>query len=241
MLSLTKIIAWLFVINLSVSSANAADTLLAIDVGHSTLHPGATSARGQVEFDFNKTLAQSIHDHMTTQGLHVIQIGSEGSMLTLTDRTATAQKAGATFFLSVHHDSVQPRYLKTWQWQGRTQQYSDQFSGFSLFVSRKNPQLAASLRCASTIGSALRQQGLKPSPHHAEAIEGESKTWADQTNGVYYYDNLVVLKTATMPAVLLEAGIIVNRDEEQKLQTPSLRTTIAEAIALGLQHCQQKP
>jgi len=36
---------------------------------------------------------------------------------------------------------------------------------------------------------------------------------------VHYYDNLIVLKTARTPAVLLEAGVIVNRDEELKVQS----------------------
>jgi N-acetylmuramoyl-L-alanine amidase len=211
--------------------------LVAIDVGHSKAHPGATSARGQVEFQFNQALAQSIYEGFSAKKIAAVQIGHKGTLLHLTDRTSAAEKAGATFFLSVHHDSVQPHYLKSWQWQGKTQQYSDQFSGFSLFVSRKNPQFTASLQCASRIGAALKQKGLQPSPHHAEAIEGEAKTWADQDNGVYYYDNLVVLKTATVPAVLLEAGVLVNREEELKLQTTDLRHAITEAVAQGLQHC----
>ena len=36
---------------------------------------------------------------------------------------------------------------------------------------------------------------------------GVGRPWADELNGVYYYDNLVVLKTATVPAVLFEAGV----------------------------------
>jgi N-acetylmuramoyl-L-alanine amidase len=40
-----------------------------------------------------------------------------------------------------------------------------------------------------------------------------------------------VLKTATMPAVLLECGVIVNRSEEASLQTPEIQHRIAEAAA----------
>jgi N-acetylmuramoyl-L-alanine amidase len=226
---------------LLMTQANAAESvpLIALDVGHSKPHPGATSARGQLEFDFNVGLTSSIYDFMLAKAVHAIKIGADGNMLVLPDRTAAAKVAGATFFLAVHHDSVQPHYLKPWQWQGITRQYTDDFSGFSLFVSKKNPQFAVSLQCASAIGAALKQQGFHASSHHAEAIAGEDKAWADQGNGVYYYDNLVVLKTAIMPAVLLEAGVIVNRDEEQAIQTPKLRTAIAEAITLGLQRCGQ--
>jgi N-acetylmuramoyl-L-alanine amidase len=211
--------------------------LLAIDVGHSKLHPGVISARGQTEFEFNAQLAKVINNTMRSHGISSLQIGDDGNMLVLLNRTSAAQQAGATFLLSIHHDSVQPHYLKTWQWRGITQHYADDFSGFSLFVSRKTPKFTNSLRCASAIGSALKRQGFHATTHHAEAISGENKAWADQNNGVYYYDNLVVLKTAIMPAVLLEAGVIVNRDEEQSMQTAKIRTVMAEAIRFGLVQC----
>jgi N-acetylmuramoyl-L-alanine amidase len=54
---------------------------------------------------------------------------------------------------------------------------------------------------------------------------------------VHYYDNLVVLKTARMPAVLLEAGVIVNRDEETRMRSAETRRAIAAAVAAGLRTC----
>jgi N-acetylmuramoyl-L-alanine amidase len=41
----------------------------------------------------------------------------------------------------------------------------------------------------------------------------------------------MVLMHTQMPAVLLEAGSIINRDEELVLQSPERQTTIAEAVA----------
>lgn len=214
-----------------------ASDLLAIDAGHSLAHSGAASATGKPEFKFNAALAGVVSDFLTSHGTTIVRIGHDGKMDNLKQRTATANQANATFFLSLHHDSVQPRYLKTWQWQGETRQYSDYASGFSLFVSRKNPFSEQSLRCASAIGTALREKGLQPSPHHAENISGENREWADKANGVYFYDDLIVLKTAAMPAVLLEAGVIVNKEEEQAVQTPQRRNLIATAIESGLNNC----
>ncbi|MGZ8947049.1 MAG: N-acetylmuramoyl-L-alanine amidase family protein [Methylococcaceae bacterium] len=211
--------------------------LLAIDAGHSKQHPGAISASGKPEFEFNADLSASLQILLASHSARFVDISENGNTVDLPARTRFASAAGATFFLSIHHDSVQPQYLKSWQSQGITRQHSNHASGFSLFVSRKNPQFNASLQCASAIGSALKQKGLHPSPHHAETIAGESREWADQNNGVYYYDNLVVLKTAAMPAVLLEAGVIVNRDEEQRLQKSETRDTIAGAIEKGLFNC----
>jgi N-acetylmuramoyl-L-alanine amidase len=45
------------------------------------------------------------------------------------------------------------------------------------------------------------------------------------------YDNLAVLYESRMPAVLFEAGMIVNRGEEQVLSSPARRSTVAKAVA----------
>jgi N-acetylmuramoyl-L-alanine amidase len=208
---------------------------IALDIGHSTAHPGAISARGRAEFFFNRDLAAQISSALDAQQFVVQTINLDGTEDGLESRTAKA--AGADFLISVHHDSVQPQYLKGWIFQDQAQRYSDRSSGFSLFVSRRNPDPALSLACASAIGSALRQSGLTPSLHHAEPIEGESRLLADEANGVYYYDELVILRTATQPAVLLEAGVIVHRDEEAVLSRIDQQQRIGRAVTRGLIQC----
>jgi N-acetylmuramoyl-L-alanine amidase len=119
--------------------------------------------------------------------------------------------------------------------------YSDRFSGYSLFVSRDNPFPGRSLQCASAIGAALQARGYPPSYYHAEPIPGENRPFADRANGVHYYDQLVVLHTAKQPAVLIEAGVIVNRESEQILAMPETRENIAQAVAEGIANCLTGP
>lgn len=66
------------------------------------------------------------------------------------------------------------------------------------------------------------------------------KPFADRANGVHYYDNLAVLKGAASPAVLLEAGVIVNRDEEPMLASSANHQRMAGAVARGLASCLPK-
>jgi N-acetylmuramoyl-L-alanine amidase len=208
---------------------------VAIDVGHFIEEPGATSARGRPEFEFNRELAVEIESSTRARGLATMLVGYDGFMSQLTRRTAVA--AGADFFLAVHHDSVQPYLIKTWEHENVERRFNDDKAGFSLFVSRKNPAMKKSLACASAIGAALRAAGFSPSLYHADPIPGENKPFADKTNGVHYYDNLIVLKTARTPAVLLEAGVIVNRDEELRMRSDDVRKGIAGAVAQGLARC----
>lgn len=214
---------------------------IALDIGHSLARPGATSARGVPEFHFNRALALVVQQAFQQHAWHPVLIGADGAMHDLRARPHTAAQARATFFLSIHHDSVQPQYLEPWDVAGKSRPYSDRFRGFSLFVSRTNPHLKTSLVCASALGTALRQAGFTPSRHHAEPIAGENRPFADEANGVHYYDDLVVLKTATIPAVLLEAGVIVHRQEELWLQQATTRMTMAAALADGLAQCLKPP
>jgi N-acetylmuramoyl-L-alanine amidase len=227
----------LFLLTFAATSAQAQATV-AIDVGHFIEEPGATSARGRPELDFNRELSAEIESAVRGRGLGTMLIGADGFMSQLTQRTAAA--AGADFFLAVHHDSVQPHFLETWEYDRVERLFSDRYSGFSLFVSRKNRSLARSLACASAIGEALRRAGFSPSLYHADPIPGENKPFADRRNGVHYYDNLIVLKTARTPAVLLEAGVIVNRDEELKVQSEEARKRIAAAVAQGVERCSTR-
>jgi len=217
------------------AAASARAATVAIDVGHFIEEPGATSARGRPELDFNRELAVDIESAVQGRGFGTKLIGYDGFMSQLARRSADA--ADADLLLSVHHDSVQPYLLETWEYDLVERPFSDLHSGFSLFVSRKNRALKASLACASAIGEALRGAGFSPSLYHAEAIPGENKPFADKTNGVHYYDNLIVLKTARTPAVLLEAGVILNRDEELRMRSEEVHKRIAGAVAQGLEHC----
>jgi N-acetylmuramoyl-L-alanine amidase len=225
-----------FALFMSASSIAAAQPCsVAVDVGHTAGQPGASSARGIPEFQFNLALAKALRISLLAKDCQVTMINEDGDMGALKDRPV---KAGdARLFVSIHHDSVQPRYLQKWEFEGADRHYSDRFSGYSLFVSRDNPFPGKSLQCASAIGAALQASGYPPSYYHAEPIPGENRLFADRANGVHYYDQLVVLHTATQPAVLIEAGVIVNRESEQMLAMPETKENIAQAIADGIAAC----
>jgi len=201
--------------------------LIAVDVGHYHAEPGVISYSGTPEFEFNLRLASEIRKQLEENGMQVRMIGDKGNLVFLNHRTRAAK--GADLFLSIHHDSARA-HLHTRR---------ERFTGFSLFISRQNPQLAKSLACASAIGAELRAAGMKPSRYHADPVIGENRPFADEPNGVHYYDNLAVSKTAKMPALLVEAGVIINREDEARMNDPAVRARIAQAIATGAVKCLQ--
>ena len=217
------------------AAAPAPATEVAVDVGHTSEAFGAVSARGRVEFDFNRVLAEQVVTALALRGIDVRRINFDGAIASLYDRPQ--QAAGADFFVSIHHDSVQAELLDEWEWQGQSLSYSDVHRGFSLFVSRNSPDLATSLACASAIGASVRRAGFPAATHHADSLAGTPRPYADEENAVHYYDNLVVLYRTTLPAVLFEAGIIKNRDEELELLDPERQARMADAVATGIAAC----
>jgi len=211
-------------------AAAAGERLVAVDVGHSLKEGGAVSARGRSEFSFNRVFAARLADALRGKTLAVREVNFAGDMASLVERPKLA--SGADFFISVHHDSISEQYLKFWTWGGQRLSYTDVKRGYGLFVSMQNPDLATSLRCASSIGAMLRRAGFEPSMWH-----GRKHQPADLENGVWIYDNLVVLHRTTLPAVLFEAGVIKHRDEELELRDPERQALMADVVATGIAGC----
>src|SRR5688572_18104884 len=90
------------------------NSFVAIDVGHYKMKPGVISARGIPEFEFNKALANVIVNRFMSEKVTTKLIGNDDLAISLGERTSIAKAIGSTFFLSIHHDSIQPQYLETW-------------------------------------------------------------------------------------------------------------------------------
>jgi len=196
---------------------------LALDVGHTDEHFGATSARGAREYDFNLRLAKVIDEKLRAAGFtKTTLLITRGSMYkSLAERVARANRLPADLFLSIHHDSVPDKFLEKWEYQGEERTYSDRFKGHSLFISNSNPDRTSSLQFAKILGRGLKERGLQYARQYTEKFMGHrQRILVDAETGVYRYDQLIVLRTTHMPAVLLEAGSIINRDEELQMATP---------------------
>lgn len=211
------------------------DFNVVIDIGHSKELPGTISARGKPEFEFNREVAMLLRSALRQAGfVDASAIEHEPSTPTLEERADIAAERGADLLVSVHHDSVQPRYLKDWRIGGEDLQYTDAFQGYSVFFSRRNADPESSEAFARLLGLSMLRHGFTPTLHHAEPIKGENRELADAATGVYFFDDLVVLRTADMPAVLFEVGVIKNRQEEVFLLDSAFRDRMLDAVVYAI-------
>jgi N-acetylmuramoyl-L-alanine amidase len=210
---------------------------IVLDVGHTAESEGATSARNVAEFVFNLRLAHRIEEKLKAEGFAETRLLlTEGKARpSLVKRVATANNLNANLFLSIHHDSVPNKLLENWEFEGKKSHFSDRFSGYSVFVSRNNPDFKTSLAFAELIGKEMKAEGLQYARQYTQAIMGRYQhPLLNKETGVYSYDQLVVLRKTRMPAVLLEAGSIINRGEELKMDSPERRDIISSGVTAAV-------
>jgi len=238
----------------SCSSKTIDDIRIVLDVGHIAKQKGSgrcqrfvrcpsgqTSARGVPEYDFNIRLAQRVKEKLVGDGFRstYMMLSQVDGALGLKQRADRANSRNADIFISIHHDGVRDEFLEPWLYQGEEHFFFDGSNGFSLHVSVRNRE---SLTLAQTLADQLIRYGLAFNTIHERANNaGANVPFLDRTRGIYRRDELVVLNRTQMPAVLLEAGVIVNRNEELALSTPARQAAISAAIADAIRNFCGQP
>jgi N-acetylmuramoyl-L-alanine amidase len=212
------------------------DVKVVVDIGHTPTDSGQISARGVPEFEFNTRLAQRVTHELQRAGYRSAQTygtdvnGPPGLQL----RAQRANDVDADLFISIHHNGVKDETLVPWQYNGEVHYHLDDFAGYAILVSRKSSRYQESLDLATILADRLLANGLTFTTHHDERTNttkyGRIAPMVDPTRGIYAFDRFVVLYQTNMPALILEAGMIVNRDEEEILSSPRRRETIARAV-----------
>ena len=217
---------------------------IVVDVGHTAESGGANSARNVAEFLFNHRLARRIEQKLKADGFSETRLLlTEGkARRSLVRRVTAANDLQANFFLSIHHDSVPTKFLEEWEFDGKKSRFSDRFGGYSVFVSRKNPDFRTSLAFAELMAKEIKAFGLPYAEQYSQPIMGRHRhPLLNRETGVYSYDELVVLRKTRMPAVLLEAGSIINRDEELEMASPERRNIISSGVVAAVkQFCDRR-
>jgi N-acetylmuramoyl-L-alanine amidase len=217
---------------------------IVVDVGHTADSGGANSARNVAEFLFNHRLARRIEQTLKAEGFSETKLLlTEGkAKRSLFKRVAAANDLQANLFLSIHHDSVPTKFLEDWEFDGKKSRFSDRFGGYSVFVSRRNPDFKTSLSFAELVAKEMKALGLPYAEQYSQPIMGRHRhPLLNKETGVYSYDELIVLRTTRMPAVLLEAGSIINRNEELEMDSPERRDLIGSAVTAAVkQFCDPR-
>jgi len=209
-----------------------------LDVGHTADALGANSARNVPEYYFNYRLAAQMERILIEDGFDktVLLVAGGRARPSLFDRVARANGLSANLLVSIHHDSVPDSLLESWEFEGKKSHFSDRFSGHSIFVSYENSHRDGSVLFGRLLGKELKDRGLQFARQYTQPIMGRYQhKLIDPDVGVYRYDQLVVLRATRMPAVLFEAGSIINREEELQMNSGERRDLISASLTAAVE------
>jgi len=214
--------------------------VVAVDAGHGGSDPGTSGRYGLVEknlvLDIAKRIARRIND---TDGYKAVLTRSSDVYLTLPRRTRIADAKGADVFVSIHLNSAPNRAAR----------------GAEVFFISPAGAAATASKVLSNPNRAASELGLKGSNSSdllhmlvdvnqqavlaRSELLGESILYALQQKGLpptrsIKQKSFSVLRTITMPSVLIEAGFLTNAGDANIIKTAQGRDRIAEAVTNGI-------
>ena len=213
--------------------------VIVIDPGHTPKQPGALGIKGIHEVTYNDALSAKLAKALQAPGVQVVLTRVPSEEISLDGRAELANARQADVFLALHHDSAQLKYLTKTEVNGTPAYQTVQpIAGYSIFVSQLNPRFAQSQQFAKLLGQELLALGRHPTLHHAEPIAGENRELLDAQLGIYKFDELLVLRKTTVPAVLLEVGVIVDAEDEKYVADSAKQDAIVQAIVAAVDKFQ---
>jgi len=198
---------------------------ICLDPGHGGKDPGLRVGSNQ-EKKYTLLLAQELADQLKRAGWKVSLTRSRDTFVELPDRPEVARRKRADLFLSLHFNAVQSSansvhgaevYCLTPAGAPSTNA-SGEGSGAGWFsgnrFNEQNMVLAYQLQKALARNLGVEDRGV----HRAR---------------------FAVLRDATMPAALIEAGFMSHPEEGRKIFSPEYRRRIAQAIVEALNAYRQ--
>jgi len=221
---------------------NFRSVLLAIDPGHGGEDPGATGPSGVHEKDVVLLIARHLRDlAMNTPHMRVMMTRDSDYFVPLWTRVEKAQSANADLFTSIHADgwftpdargasvyclsdggasSVEARLM------AQRENAADAIGGID--IQSRSYQVAKVLLDMSTTAK------INASLKMARPTLGKMGELVHLHSKQVQQAGFAVLKSPSIPSMLVETAFISNPEEEARLQTPAYRKQIARAIFEGL-------
>ncbi|MCB0353710.1 MAG: N-acetylmuramoyl-L-alanine amidase [Bdellovibrionales bacterium] len=208
--------------------------VIMFDSGHTNREPGALGVQGEFEKKYNDTLVDELIALLNRdESFRTYRSAEPDEEISLEERSFRANRISADLFLSIHHNSVNEEKIEYFSLEGRTAARTrEDRQGYSLYISAKNPRITDSLWFATALGKRLEEIGRESYSIHSKSSPPAGQQLMNKRYGIFQYDNLAVLKAASMPALLFEVGFIV--DEKDDIWLRQHRTEIAGQIVRAL-------
>ena len=198
---------------------------ICLDPGHGGKDPGFRIG-AQEEKRFSLALAYELKDQLSRAGYKVTLTRTNDTFVDLPERPIQARKEGADLFLSLHFNATEGDRNEA---RG-AEVYCLTPAGASSTADGSDGPSAGSL-----LGNRTDAKNLLLAYHVQKAL---LRTPGTEDRGVRRA-RFAVLRDATMPAILIEAGFLSHPVEGRKIQESAYRRALAKAITQGVRAYQR--
>jgi len=210
--------------------------LVVIDAGHGGIDPGATSITGVEEKDLVLDYALALKDALEKSGRYRILLTREDDVfIPLNDRYGIAEKAAADLFVSFHANSHPKPKIRGASVFTLSEKGADSDAEAAQLAAKENAADAlAGVEDADDValilGDLMRRETMNLSKNFANRLVDEIGQETQLLRNTHRFANFTVLRSPTVPSVLIEVGYLSNADEEKLLRQEQHREDVAAAI-----------
>ena len=211
--------------------------LIVLDPGHGGTDPGAISITGKYEKNLTLKMAQETKKALEKTGQYrVLLTRDTDRALALRDRIRFAHKHEADLFISIHADSAKNKKASGLSVYTISERASDREA--QLLAERENKadiilgiDLSNELPEVSNILIDLaKRDTMDKSAHYANTLVQKMAKNVTLVPNAHRFAGFVVLKSPSIPSVLIEIGYLSNPREEKLLQQSNYRDKLANSI-----------
>lgn len=210
--------------------------VVVLDPGHGGQDPGAISRSGKYEKNVTLKMALETKKLLEKAGYKVVLTRSKDVFVPLRERMKRAFDAQADLFISLHADISPSRSVRGLSVYTISERASDQEAAalaerenkadilFGVDLGEYHPDVSNILLDLS------KKQTMDQSARYAAHLVREMRKRVDLIPNAHRFAGFVVLKSPSIPSVLVELGYLSNAREDQLLQKQSYRHDLGKAI-----------
>lgn len=215
----------------------AAKLKVVLDAGHGGQDTGAHGPKGLKEKDAVLTLAKALAKRLEEAGLQVSLTRADDTFIPLWERAKLANEQGADLFVSLHLNAAQAKAARGSEVYFLSLSEGDEETEALARAENGTPE-ASPAGPDNVVASILDDLAQKAFLEDSERLAVEVQRQLNRLAGIkergVKQAPFVVLRSAAMPAVLVETAFISNPKEELKLKDAAFVDQVAQAIAKGV-------
>ncbi len=209
---------------------------IVIDPGHGGRDPGAIGVGGLREKDVTLRLARDLGRDLAGRGFRVAFTREDDRTIGLEERTAIAESVSGDVFVSVHANAARRRSVHGIE----TYYLNENHERHSLnLAARENGIPRQQVNALQHTLARLQMEEIMPHSQRLarlvqdRMVNGLPRRKRAEDLGVKK-GPFYVLFLSNMPAILIEAGFLTNRDDAARLRDPAYLELLSAQIAEGL-------